>query len=417
MIGRAARAALVLFLAIRLLPAYSVLTHEAIIDTVWDTSLQPLLLKKFPSTKPDQLLEAHGYAFGGAIIQDMGYYPFSSKLFSDLAHYVRSGDLIVALLNGAQDVNEYAFALGALAHYASDNEGHPFGVNRAVPLIYPKLRQKYGSRVTYEDSPSAHLKTEFGFDVVQVANGKYAPKAYHDFIGFQVSKPLLERAFEDTYSLKMDDVFKSVDLALGTYRHTVGSIIPEMTKAAWSAKKKEIVQLQPGITRKKFLYNLSRASYKKEWDGQYERPGPGARFLAFVFRIVPKIGPFKALAFRPPTPEAEKLFIASFNRTLDRYRQFLADVRADKLILPNQNFDTGEAVREGEYKLADQTYLKLLERLADTKLPVSESLRANILAYYRDPNGITSPKARDEFRVLQTNAVQLPAPSTVETSH
>lgn len=416
MIGRAARAALVLFFAIRLLPAYSVLTHEAIIDTVWDTSLQPLLLKKFPSTKPDQLLEAHGYAYGGAIIQDMGYYPFSSKLFSDLAHYVRSGDLIVALLNGAQDVNEYAFALGALAHYASDNEGHPFGVNRAVPLIYPKLRQKYGSRVTYEDSPSAHLKTEFGFDVVQVANGKYAPKAYHDFIGFQVSKPLLERAFEDTYSLKMDDVFKSIDLALGTYRHTVGSIIPEMTKAAWSAKKKEIVQLQPGITRKKFLYNLSRASYKKEWDGQYERPGPGARFLAFVFRIVPKIGPFKALAFRPPTPEAEKLFIASFNRTLDRYRQFLADVRADKLILPNQNFDTGEAVREGEYKLADQTYLKLLEKLADTKLPVSESLRANILAYYRDPDGITSPKAREEFRVLQTNAAQLPASSTAGTS-
>ena len=410
MITRAARLALLLFFAIRLLPAYSVLTHEAIIDTVWDTDLQRLLLKKYPAATPEQLLEAHGYAYGGAIIQDMGYYPFSSKLFSDLAHYVRSGDFIVSLLNGAQDVNEYAFALGALAHYASDNEGHPMGVNRAVPLIYPKLRQKYGPRVTYEDDPAAHLKTEFGFDVVQVANGKYAPKTYHDFIGFKVSKPLLERAFEDTYSLKMDDVFKSVDLALGTYRHTVSSIIPEMTKAAWSAKKKEIVQLQPGITRKKFLYNLSRASYKKEWDGKYERPGAGARFLAFVFRIVPKVGPFKALAFKPPNAEAEKLFIASFNRTVDRYRQFLAEVRADRLTLANQNFDTGEPAREGEYKLADQTYLKLLEKLADTKLPVSEPLRSNILAYYRDPNEITSPKAREEFNALQTNAAQLQRP-------
>ena len=410
MITRAARLALLLFFAIRLLPAYSVLTHEAIIDTVWDTDLQRLLLKKYPAATPEQLLEAHGYAYGGAIIQDMGYYPFSSKLFSDLAHYVRSGDFIVSLLNGAQDVNEYAFALGALAHYASDNEGHPIGVNRAVPLIYPKLRQKYGPRVTYEDDPAAHLKTEFGFDVVQVANGKYAPKTYHDFIGFKVSKPLLERAFEDTYSLKMDDVFKSVDLALGTYRHTVSSIIPEMTKAAWSAKKKEIVQLQPGITRKKFLYNLSRASYKKEWDGKYERPGAGARFLAFVFRIVPKVGPFKALAFKPPNAEAEKLFIASFNRTVDRYRQFLAEVRADRLTLANQNFDTGEPAREGEYKLADQTYLKLLEQLADTKLPVSEPLRSNILAYYRDPNEITSPKAREEFNALQTNAAQLQRP-------
>jgi len=409
-IGRSARTVLLPFLAIQLLPAYSVLTHEAIIDTAWDASLQPLLLKRFPSTTPDQLLEAHGYAYGGAIIQDMGYYPFSSKLFSDFAHYVRSGDFIMALLHEAQDANEYAFALGALAHYASDNEGHPIGTNRAVPLIYPKLGQKYGPKVTYEDDPAAHLKTEFGFDVVQVANGKYAPKAYHDFIGFQVSKPLLERAFEDTYSLKLDDVFKNLDLALGTYRHTVSSIIPEMTKAAWSAKKKEIVQLQPGITRKKFLYNISRASYHKEWDGKFERPGPGARLLAFVFRIVPKVGPFKALAFKPPTPEAEKLFIASFNRTLDRYRQLLEEVRADRLTLPNENFDTGQPAREGEYKLADQAYLKLLEKLADTKLPVSEPLRANILAYYRDPSEITSPKARGEFSALQASAAQLQSP-------
>ena len=410
MSARAARTAALLFASIQLMPAYSVLSHEAIIDTVWDASLKPLMLKRFPETTPEQMVEAHGYAYGGAIIQDMGYYPFGSKLFSDLAHYVRSGDFILTLLQDAQDANEYAFALGALAHYAADNEGHPIAVNRAVPMIYPKLRVKFGPLVTYEDDPAAHLKTEFGFDVVQVANGKYAPQAYHDFIGFNVSKPLLERAFADTYGLELKDIFKSLDLALGTYRHTVGSIIPEMTKAAWSAKKDEITKLQPGITRRMFVYQLSHASYTKEWDGKYERPGLGARFLAFVFHVIPKIGPFKALAFKPPTPEAEKLFMASFNRTLDRYRQFLAEVRAGRLNLQDKNFDTGQITREGEYKLADKAYVSLLEKLADARRPVPEPLRANILAFYRDAGGITSEKAREEFSQLQAANSRLQSP-------
>ena len=127
----------------------------------------------------------------------MGYYPFGSKFFSDLVHYVRSGDFVLALLKDAQtsaDINDYAFALGALAHYAADNLGHPVAINRTVPLVYPKLRAKFGPEVTYEDNPAAHLKTEFGFDVIEVARGQYANEAYHDFIGFQVAKPLLERA-------------------------------------------------------------------------------------------------------------------------------------------------------------------------------------------------------------------------------
>ena len=203
------------------LGGYSVLTHEAIIDSSWPNEIKPLLLKRFPGATDDQLRDAHAYAYGGAIIQDMGYYPFGSKFFSDLVHYTRSGDFVTALLRDSQDINEYAFALGALAHYAADNEGHPIAINRAVPMLYPKLHAKYGAEVTYEDNPGAHLKTEFGFDVVQVARGKYASETYHDFIGFKVSKPLLERAFEDTYCLKMEKVFRDVDLALGTYRYSV----------------------------------------------------------------------------------------------------------------------------------------------------------------------------------------------------
>jgi len=404
------RVAVLLLAGWQAVSGYSVLTHEAIIDTVWDTSLKPVLLKRYPDLTPEQLREAHAYAYGGAIIQDMGYYPFGSKFFSDLAHYVRSGDFIEALLRDSQDSYEYAFALGALAHYASDNEGHSIAVNRAVPLLYPKLARKYGKTVTYEDDPAAHLRTEFGFDVVQVANGKYAPEAYHDFIGFSVSKPLLERAFEDTYSVKLKDVFKSLDLTLGTYRHTVSSILPEMTKAAWAAKKKEIVKLQPGVTRKKFIYNLNHASYVKDWGQPYEKPGVGARFLAFLFRLVPKIGPFKALAFRPPTPEAEKLFIASFDRTLDRYRSLLAEVSEDRLKLSNTNFDTGEPSREGTYRMADQSYSELLEKLAETKATVSAELRDDILAFYREPSEIKSVKAREEFEALRGNSASQAAP-------
>jgi hypothetical protein len=395
------RAALLVLAGWRAVSGYSVLTHEAIIDTVWDTSLKPLLLKRFPDLTPEQLREAHGYAYGGAIIQDMGYYPFGSKLFSDLAHYVRSGDFVMAMLRDSQDSYEYAFALGALAHYAADNEGHAIAVNRAVPLLYPNLERKFGRTVTYEDDPAAHLKTEFGFDVVQVANGNYAPEAYHDFIGFHVSKPLLERAFEDTYSVKLEVVFRNLDLALGTYRRTVSSILPEMTKAAWATKKNEIIKLRPGITRKKFIYNLNRASYVKEWGQQYDKPGVGARFLAFLFRLVPKVGPFKALAFRPPTPEAEKLFIKSFDNTLDRYRHLLAEVGEDQLKLSNTNFDTGQPTREGNYRMADQAYSQLLEKIADRKATVAADLRADILAYYRDPGEISSTKARAEYEELR----------------
>src|ERR1700692_2376174 len=179
--------------------AYAVLAHEAIIDSAWNTNIRPLLLKRFPNSTDEQLKEAHGYAYGGAIIQDMGYYPHGNFFFSDLTHYVRSGDFVLALLRDSQDLDGYAFALGALAHYAADNDGHPIGTNRAVPLLYPKLKKKYGDSVTYEEDKLAHVKTEFGFDVLEVAQGRYAPDNYHDFIGFGVSVPLLEQAFQETF--------------------------------------------------------------------------------------------------------------------------------------------------------------------------------------------------------------------------
>src|SRR6516165_1893585 len=216
--------------------AYSVLSHEAVIDAAWDTDLKPLLLKRFPGATPDELRKAHGYAYGGAIIQDLGYYPHGSILFSDLTHYVRSGDFILMLLRDSRNLDEYAFALGAMAHYAADNDGHPLATNRSVPLLYPKTRRKFGDYVTYEQDPLAHVKTEFGFDVLEVARGRYAPDSYHDFIGFEVAEELLERAFRETYGVDLKVVLPNEQQVMNSYRRDVSKLIPKATRIAWTLK-------------------------------------------------------------------------------------------------------------------------------------------------------------------------------------
>ena len=379
---------------------YSVLTHQAIIDSAWDDSIKPILVKRFPRSTSEQLREAHAYAYGGAIIQDMGYYPFGSKLFTDLVHYVRSGDFIEALLAESQDLNEYAFALGALAHYSADNNGHAIAVNRAVPILYPKLRVRYGNKVTYIEDPAAHIKTEFGFDVVQVARGRYAPESYRDFIGFKVSKPVLERAFKKTYNIEITDVLTNFDLAVGAYRRAVSTVIPRLTKVAWETKKDDIAKNSPGITQDKFVYNISRVEYEKEWGKDYDKPGLFDKTLALFLRVVPKVGPFAALGFKAPTPEIERMFLESFDATLNSYRGTLSEARAGRLDLPNRDFDTGEPTRGGEYRLADDTYSKLLIKLSERDFEnLSPELRSNILAFYGDLNlPIATKKDKGDWR-------------------
>src|SRR5690348_5831661 len=317
--------------------AYSVLTHEEIVDLVWTSELRPLLVQRFPGLSEDDLTEAHAYAYGGAVIQDLGYYPFGSNEFSDLTHYVRSGDFVVAMIDESRDMNELAFALGALSHYASDIAGHP-AVNMAVPIEFPQLRAKYGPVVTYEQNKSAHLKTEFGFDVAQVAKGHYTAKQYHDYIGFAVSKPLLERVFPRVYGLELKEVLKHEDLAVGTYRRSVSSVIPKMTEIALLTRRKEIASDSRDFNEKEFLYRLSRADYEKEWGRDYERPGIGTRILAAILRIVPKIGPFKGLDFKGPTSYTDDLYLKSMNETVDLYRKLLRDVASGSLRLDDRDF-------------------------------------------------------------------------------
>jgi hypothetical protein len=387
---------------------YSVLTHEAIVDSTWDSGIQPVLLKRFPEATTDDLTAAHAYAYGGCIIQDLGYYPFGSKFYSDLTHYVRGGEFIVSLIRESQDLNEYAFALGALAHYAADTNGHRMATNVSVPLLYPKLRVKFGNSITYADDPFSHSKTEFGFDVFQAAKSRYASDAYKSFIGFQVAKPVLQRAFEATYGMKIEQVFLSIDLAIGSYRRAVGTVLPALTKVAWQIKSQEIRKDAPGITRKKFLYNLSRSSFEKNWGSTYQRPSIKSRMLSGFFRVVPRIGPFKALAFKKLTPETEKLYMAGFNASIDRYRELLAEVGGGRLRLPNDNFDMGEATKAGRYKLTDAAYAKLLHKLDGHYVDLPQDLRSDILGYYQDLSLPIATKANaGDWARLQSELNQL----------
>jgi hypothetical protein len=363
-------------------PAYSVLTHEQVVDLLWTDRIAPLLKKRFPQATEKNLREAHAYAYGGSMIQDMGYYPFGKKFFSDLLHYVRSGDFVMNLLDDSSDLNEYAFALGALAHYASDNAGHPT-VNHVVAIEFPALKRKYGDVVTYADDPKAHIRTEFGFDMVQVAKNRYTSDRYHDFIGFEVSERLLDRVFKKTYGLDLGDVIPDEDLAIGTFRWSVSQVIPGMTRVALLTRRDEMVREDPNFDERKFRYYLSRAKFEKEWGTEYRRPGFGARVLAFLLKIFPKVGPFKAVNFKVPTTQGEDLYITSVDRTVERYQQELRQVSEHSLHLENLDCDTGKSTEPGEYGLSDTTYAKLVEELAEQDFrQVSPELRENILHYF-----------------------------------
>jgi hypothetical protein len=412
--SRAAALVAVVLIYCSVLSGYSVLTHEEIVDLLWTAEIQPLLLKRYPGLSEDRLKDAHAFAYGGAVIQDLGYYPFGNKEFSNLVHYVRTGDFVRELLLESQDVNEYAFALGALSHYAGDISGHPT-VNLAVAIEYPKLRAKFGKSVRYADNKTAHLKTEFGFDTVQVAKNRYASQQYHDFIGFQVSKPLLERVFPVVYGVELKDVLAHEDLAVGSYRFAVSRLIPQMTEVALQTHKKDLMRETPDFAKEKFLYRLSRSDYERDWGKDYVKPGLGTRIVSTLLRYVPKIGPFKGMAFDNPTRQTEDMYFKSINATVDQYRAFLEQVRNNDLALPNCDLDTGQATRAAEYPLTDDAYAKLLAQLSERKFDrTSPELRDNILKFYSDNSAaIDTKKDPVRWRRVLTSLEQLKSVSPV----
>ncbi|HEX6771180.1 MAG TPA: zinc dependent phospholipase C family protein [Acidobacteriaceae bacterium] len=358
--------ALILLLLLPAQPvrAYSVLSHEQVVDLAWKSHIVPLLRYRWPDITPEQVKEAHAYAYGGAIIQDIGYYPFGDKLLSDMLHYVRSGDFVENLIREAQTPDEFAFAMGALAHYTSDSYGHP-AVNRATAAEYPRLRQRYGPEVLYDQDPEAHLQTEFGFDVLEVVQQRFAPEAFHDFIGFQVSKPVFERAFEDTYGIPLNQVLTKEDLAINTYRRTVSTLLPKMTQVAVANYGKQMQQAEPTFVPKKLIYRMSKADYQKRFGDSYRRPGAGTRILAFFIKLIPKVGPLRDLALRVPSADAQRQFLSGMDTVVDHYQQSIDRLHSEpadhpSLNLTAVNLDTGKPTSPGTYPLADKTYVRYL---------------------------------------------------------
>ena len=377
--------------------AYSVLAHEALIDAVWDHYFVPALKSRYPGVNDSVLKVAHAYAYGGAVASDMGYYPFGSKLFTNLVHYVRSADYVTALINEAQSPTEYAFALGSLCHYFADVYGHSLGVNLAVPVQYPKDESKFGKKVTYEDDETAHKRIEFAFDVSQTAKGNFASSTYHDFIGFKVADSLMDRAFYKTYELHLTDIFGNFSRAVNTFRWTVKNFFPLLTKAAWSSKRAAIQKGDPTMTAKKFRYKMNRANYNKEFGRDRDKPGIGAFLLGALIKILPKIGPLAPLKFKPPSPEVEKLYIRSFDSVQLHYSNALRVLMTHTPSLVNKNLDTGADTRPGEYWLADQTYSDLLLKLTGSKSHWENvALKQNIVHFFS--NGVAIEKDDDQMR-------------------
>lgn len=373
-------------------PAYSVLTHEELIDLAWQDAIRPLLLARFPGTTNAQLVEAHAYAYGGCAIQDMGYYPFGQQFFSDLTHYVRTGDFVLALLRDARNVNEYAFAIGALSHYLGDTIGHSLAINRATAVEFPKLEAKFGPSVTYDESPHSHVRTEFAFDVGQVAKGTFAPPAYLKFIGFEVPRKLLERAFRETYGVEAREIVGKARPALGSYRTAVRSFIPAFTEAEVVLHGSKFPADPDNESYRLFKQRLSHVSFERRprWRDTYHTPGFKAHLLAGVVFIMPKIGPISILAIKVPNPTTEDWYIRSVNQTVDVFHQQLAQLKdspQSPLALENRDLDTGARVNPGDYPLTDQTYATLLHRIvAKPQRPIPAGVRDDILRFYADPN-------------------------------
>lgn len=372
--------------------AYSFLTHQDLIDLAWNGSIRPLLRERFPQATEAQLREARAYAYGGATIQDMGYYPFGHQYFSNLTHYVRSGDFVTNLLLNARTVNEYAFALGALSHYVGDNEGHQFATNPSTALEFPTLEKKFGPVVTYDQAPNAHVRTEFAYDVEQLSQRRFAPAGYLHFVGFHVPRALLERAFVQTYGLPLRSVLGRPRPALQSYHTSVGKLLPAVSQAEVLVYRNDFPRDEDTPAFHQFQVRQLQSRTENGWQNWKHKPGFEVHVIALfiqLIRIGPKVGPLSALAIRGPNRESNRWYVESMNRSTVDFEQLLHTLAKNprgELPLPNRDLDTGREVSRGAYPLTDKTYAKLLRQLtSQPDLPLPERLRQNIVGFYAEP--------------------------------
>ncbi|MCU1234870.1 MAG: hypothetical protein JWP63_2837 [Candidatus Solibacter sp.] len=394
---RIARLALIITLMFAIHPraaAYGVLTHHQLIDQAWETLIVPVLLNRFPSLTPEQLKQAHAYAYGGSVIQDFGYYPFANEFFSNLTHYVRSGDFVESLFKHAHSANELAFAIGALSHYVGDSIGHSRATNPSVALAFPKLRAKYGSSVSFAQGKNQHSQVEWAFDANQAAKRRLAPSAYLHEIGLDVPSPQLVAAFYQTYGIPLREIVGLQRTAIKTFRFGARSFLPTLTYAEALLHHRRFPADAPGPELDLYEQHIAQLAREAGWDRYRRNPGIRVHLLAGLIAIMPKIGVLRMLDIKGPTTETERMYIASVNLSTGALalslRRLLTQTGAG---LTDRDLDTGEPVVPGGYPLTDQTYAKLLARI--TKTPTRQipaGLKQDILAYYADPTAPISTK-------------------------
>lgn len=369
--------------------AYSVFTHQEIVDLAWDGAIRPLLLQRFPGSTDAELREAHAYAYGGCAIQDMGYYPFAKQFFSNLTHYVRTGDFVAALLNDSTTLDEYAFAIGALSHYLGDTIGHSEAINRATPIAFPKLGREYGPSVAYDQDPHAHVRTEFAFDIGQLSRLTFAPPSYMRRIGLKASRRLLDRAFRETYGFEFPELVGKPRPALRSYRGALRTFIPAFAGAEVVLHKSQFPPENHDEAYRIFAERLRRADYARHWKTAYTGPGFGSHLLAVVVKVIPKVGVISMLAIKIPEPQTEDFYVNSVDHVVDVYVRLLSQLRNSRgadLELANLDLDTGDRVKPGAYPLTDETYAQLLARLCSRpERPIPGEVRNNILEFYAGP--------------------------------
>ena len=367
--------------------AYSLLTHEQLIDLTWQSSIAPLLRSRYPNLTPAELEEARSYAYAGCVIQDIGYYPFCDPFFSDLTHYVRSGDFVVFLFRDAKNANELAFAIGALSHYVGDNIGHSQATNRAVPVEFPKLAAKYGPVVNFGEDKNAHIQTEFAFDINEIAHRRFAPVHYLRHVGLNVPTQQLAAAFYDTYGLSEDfSKARFHRVNVGGFRFAVRSFIPRIAYAVTLLHRSRMPADSTSPDMQKLESEIALVATTNNWDQYRKRAGIGTYSLAGLIFVLPKIGPLKLVAIKGPTAATEEEYVRSVNQSTDALDATLSKFGKPHQTLPNRDLDTGSRVRPGGYRLTDDTYAKLLHRLvAAPNHTVPPGLKADILNYYADP--------------------------------
>jgi hypothetical protein len=299
------------------------------------------------------------------------------------------------MLRNAHTLNEYAFAIGALSHYLGDSLGHSQAINPATAIAFPKLERKYGNSVTYGESPHGHVRTEFAFDVQELANLEFAPPAYLRAVGFRVPGKFLERAFVHTYGFDVRSVLGSARPALRSYRTSVRSFIPIFAEAELVLHRHKFPPPPDDEDYRLFTQRVSHTNYDRRWKHTYKGPGFKAHLLAVVVFLVPKVGAAANLAIKIPTPETQQLYFHSLNHTVDRLNELVQSLNQNvdpPFSLANLDLDTGKHDELGDYALADKAYAELISRLtSQPKRAIPRDLKQHILNYYGDTSPANQP--------------------------